>query len=104
LLLNADFALLCVLGNRINSSLSAQIEVNWNMTEQFVVEQHQTVLITDSLNSSRPLTRNVSSQSQIGTMGDTITYAKGASIVRMMSLTFGTELFKFALRDYLQDK
>jgi len=72
--------------------------------EQFVVDQHQTILITDSLRSSRPLTRNVSSQSQISTMADTITYAKGASIVRMMSLTFGTELFKFALQDYLRNK
>jgi len=74
------------------------------MMEQFVVDQHQTVLITDSLMSSRPLTRKVSSQSQIGTMADTITYAKGASVVRMMSLTFGPELFKFALQDYLRNK
>lgn len=74
------------------------------MKEQFVVEQHQTALITDSLESSPPMTREVSSQSQIGGMGDSITYSKGASIVRMMSLVFGSNVFKPALRDYLQNK
>ncbi|RLU27565.1 hypothetical protein DMN91_001369 [Ooceraea biroi] len=82
---------------------TAQIEVDWNMEEQFVVEQHQAALVTDSLKSSRPLTREVSSQSEIGTMGDSITYAKGASVVRMMDLTFGVDLFKNALRAYLQN-
>lgn len=74
------------------------------MREQFVVEQHQLALTVDSFQSSRPMTREVSSQSEIGSMGDKITYAKGASIVRMMGLTFGVDLFKLALQDYLQNK
>lgn len=74
------------------------------MKEQFVVEQHQSALIVDGFESSLPMTRNVSSQSEIGGMGDSITYSKGASIVRMMNLTFGTNLFNSALREYLKNK
>jgi len=69
-----------------------------------VIEQHQSALIVDSFESSPPMTRNVSSQSEIGEMADSITYAKGASIVRMMNLTFGTNLFISALREYLENK
>ncbi|KAL6443889.1 hypothetical protein ACFW04_001722 [Cataglyphis niger] len=82
---------------------TAEIEKSWNMREQFVVEQHQSALIADGFESSRPMTREVFSQSQIGKMGDSITYAKGASIVRMMNLTFGANVFRLALRDYLRN-
>jgi len=69
-----------------------------------VVEQYQSALIVDGLESSLPMTRNASSQSEIGEMADVITYAKGASIVRMMDLTFGSDLFNSALREYLKNK
>ncbi|KAM0729596.1 Aminopeptidase N [Formica fusca] len=82
---------------------TAEIEKSWNMREQFVVEQHESALIADGFESSRPMTREVASQSQIEGIGDSITYAKGASIVRMMNLTFGTNVFKPALRDYLHN-
>ncbi|XP_032687648.1 putative aminopeptidase-2 [Odontomachus brunneus] len=81
--------------------VTADVEVSWNMKEQFVVDEHQAALIADSFESSQPMTRKVSSQSQIGGMGDTITYSKGASIVRMMNFIFGNNAFKSALRDYL---
>lgn len=74
------------------------------MTEQFVVDQHQAALITDGIEFSRPMTRNVNSQSEIAGMGDAITYSKGASIVRMMSFIFGANTFKEALRGYLEKK
>lgn len=74
------------------------------MEEQFVVEQHQAALKTDSFTSSRPMTREVVTPSQIATVGDAITYAKGASIVRMMGFIFGNDVFKHALQDYLKNK
>lgn len=74
------------------------------MGDQFVVEQHQSALIADGFETSLPMTREgVSSKSQIAGMGDTITYNKGASIVRMMNLLFG-ESFEAALRAYIQQK
>ncbi|KAG7211600.1 hypothetical protein KM043_010856 [Ampulex compressa] len=80
---------------------TAEIETSWNMKEQFLVDQHQSALGIDGIESSQPMTRNVSSQSQIGGMGDSITYSKGASIVRMMNLVFGSDVFHPALRNYL---
>jgi len=74
------------------------------MKEQFLVEQHQSALIADSLESSLPMTREVSSKSQVAGIGDTITYNKGASILRMINFLFGTNIFENALRIYIQNK
>jgi aminopeptidase N len=82
---------------------TAEIENTWNMEEQFVVAQHQSALIADGLESSLSMTRKVSTKSHIAGIGDTITYAKGASIVRMMNLIFGTKVFNFALQNYIQN-
>ncbi|XP_011705878.1 PREDICTED: membrane alanyl aminopeptidase-like, partial [Wasmannia auropunctata] len=73
------------------------------MEQQFVVQQYQSALIADSVESSLPMTRVVSNKSQIAGVADTITYNKGGSIIRMMSLIFGTEIFDNALRSYIQD-
>ncbi|KAL0111090.1 hypothetical protein PUN28_012804 [Cardiocondyla obscurior] len=82
---------------------TAEIEKDWNMAEQFVVEQHQSALIVDGLESSLPMTREVSNKLQLEGIADTITYNKGASIVRMMSLVFGTDTFENVLRRYIEN-
>lgn len=74
------------------------------MEDQFLVEQHQTAMAADGLETSQPMTRDVSSSSQMGNIGDTITYNKGASIVRMMSFIFGQDVFQTGLQNYLQNK
>ena len=74
------------------------------MDQQFVVEQHQLALGVDALQSSEPMTRPAFTQSEIGKMGGSITYSKGASIVRMMELTFGSDVFEAALRRYILDR
>ncbi|XP_063990680.1 putative aminopeptidase-2 isoform X2 [Diachasmimorpha longicaudata] len=81
---------------------TTKMEPSWKMEQQFVVEQLQAVFGTDSLDSSKPLSRQVASQEEIGTMGDTITYSKGASIVRMMDLSFGSSEFNSGLQEYLK--
>ncbi|CAL7935733.1 unnamed protein product [Xylocopa violacea] len=82
---------------------TAQIENTWNMEEQFVVEQHQTAYAADGIETSEPMTRDVSNASQVSRVGDTITYNKGASIVRMMNLIFGSEVFDAGLQNYLNN-
>ncbi|XP_071652134.1 uncharacterized protein [Temnothorax longispinosus] len=82
---------------------TAELEPKWNMEDQFVVEQHQSALIADGLESSLPMTREVSSKSHVAGIADTITYNKGASIVRMMNLVFGNNVFEDALRSYIQN-
>ncbi|XP_076292003.1 uncharacterized protein LOC143214621 isoform X2 [Lasioglossum baleicum] len=82
---------------------TAQIEKTWDMEKQFIVEQHQTALAADGVESSEPMTRNVLTFSQLEGAGDTITYNKGASIVRMMRLVFGNDIFEAVLRNYLKN-
>lgn len=81
-----------------------QLEPTWKMDQQFVVDQHQYALQVDSLNTSVPMSRDVNARSQIDGMLDAITYAKGASILRMMEYSFGSEVFNAALRTYIKDK
>ena len=72
------------------------------MDEQFLVLQNQVAFSADGLNSSSPLTRDVNSQSEIGQSGDTISYKKGASVLRMMEMSFGSQIFNEALINYLE--
>ena len=74
------------------------------MDQQFLVLQYQVALSVDGLNSSAPLTRNVANQSEIGQTGDTITYNKGASVLRMMEMSFGSQIFNDALTNYLASR
>ncbi|KZC13131.1 Aminopeptidase N, partial [Dufourea novaeangliae] len=82
---------------------TAQIEESWNMEDQFIVDQCQTAFAADGLESSEPMTRDVVTSSQLGGVGDTITYNKGASIVRMMNLVFGNAVFETGLQNYLRN-
>lgn len=65
------------------------------------MEQHHTAYASDGIETSQPMTRDVKNSSQISSIGDTITYNKGASIVRMMNLIFGSEVFDASLQNYL---
>ncbi|XP_011690580.1 PREDICTED: uncharacterized protein LOC105451677 [Wasmannia auropunctata] len=80
---------------------TAEIKTTWNMKEQFVVQQHQPALIADSFCDSLPMTRVISRK--LLNILDMITYSKGASIVRMMNLIFGTKIFEDGLRSYIQN-
>ena len=74
------------------------------MEQQFVVDHLQMIFGVDALDSSQPMSRDVSTQTEIGNTGNAITYSKGASIVRMMELTFGSDIFNSALREYLRKR
>ncbi|XP_033211856.1 aminopeptidase Ey-like [Belonocnema kinseyi] len=80
-----------------------QIEPTWGMDQQFVLIQQNAFLI-DSLPSSEPLSRFVYNQSDIVNMADGISYDKGASILRMMELSFGSDIFKSVQESYLNGR
>ncbi|XP_043289822.1 uncharacterized protein [Venturia canescens] len=84
--------------------LTAKLEPSWKMEQQFVVNELQSVYGADALDSANPMSRNVLNVEQIGTSGDTITYAKAASVIRMMELSFGSDVFNRALQGYLNTK
>ncbi|KAF2894154.1 hypothetical protein ILUMI_12018, partial [Ignelater luminosus] len=81
-----------------------KVESHWELDKQFVVEQHQMVLNDDSLLASHPLTLEedkVLTLNNITNRFDSITYAKGASIIRMMKHFIGEEDFTVGIRRYL---
>ncbi|XP_011706301.1 PREDICTED: uncharacterized protein LOC105461501 [Wasmannia auropunctata] len=68
---------------------------------QFVVDQVHSAFKADSSKSAHALSHDVASPEQIRSIFDTITYAKGGSILRMVEKTFGTDVLDKALTDYL---
>lgn len=56
----------------------------------------------DALRSSHPVSVPIGNPSQISTIFDRISYAKGSSIIRMMHLFLGDEVFFGGVSNYLQ--
>ena len=61
--------------------------------DQFYVDTLQSALSDDSLNASHPILQNVSSPDEINSLFDSISYDKGASIIRMLSQFMGMDKF-----------
>ncbi|XP_012252261.2 uncharacterized protein LOC105683883 [Athalia rosae] len=81
---------------------NANVETSWGLESQFVVEQLQVSFASDGLTSTHPMSSDVWSPTQIRGIFDTISYAKAASVLRMMHKTFGDTLFHQALHNYLK--
>lgn len=64
----------------------------------------QTVFGADSLEDSHALTHDVNSPDEISERFDSISYSKGAAIIRMVQYTIGNDKFIAALKNYLKTK
>jgi aminopeptidase N len=73
------------------------------MENQFVVDQVHSALSADGL-KSHSLSYDVNSPSEIRSMFSTISYNKGASILRMIERSYGEQVFYEALSNYLEDR
>lgn len=78
------------------------VEPTWRMLDQFVVEEVQNVFKVDGLSSSHQISIPVNNPEEISEIFDHISYAKGASIIRMMSHFLTEPVFKAGLRRYLR--
>lgn len=78
------------------------VEPKWRMLDQFVVEEVQNVFRMDGLSSSHQISIPVNNPDEISEIFDHISYAKGASIIRMMSHFLTEQVFKTGLRRYLR--
>ncbi|KAF5927285.1 aminopeptidase N [Diceros bicornis minor] len=79
-------------------------EPSWNLKDLIVLNDLYSVMAVDALASSHPLTcpaDEVNTPAQISEMFDTITYNKGASVLRMLSNFLTEDLFKQGLASYL---
>jgi aminopeptidase N len=78
------------------------IEPSWMQEEQFVVEKIFAFMEPDSLPTSRPISIDSTNPADIFQMFDSITYDKGATLIRMMSMFLGAETFQRGVRTYLK--
>ena len=73
------------------------------LLEQFVYSDLQNVFGIDALESSHPISIPVKHPDEINEIFDRISYAKGASIIRMMDKFLTTNTFRGGLTNYLRD-
>jgi aminopeptidase N len=86
-----------------------EIYNDWDLEEQFVVENLQQSMQLDSTDRTHPMTDNtVATQAQSSAMFDNISYNKAASVLRMLSYYLGTttdnKKFKDTLNYHLNRK
>ncbi|XP_025832297.1 aminopeptidase N [Agrilus planipennis] len=74
----------------------------WNVLDQFVVYELQSVFSLDALKSSHEISVEVNNPTEINDIFDRISYAKGATIIRMMDNFLTTEVFQRGLTKYLK--
>ncbi|XP_035668606.1 endoplasmic reticulum aminopeptidase 1-like isoform X1 [Branchiostoma floridae] len=80
-----------------------KVSPEWKMLDQFVVTDLQTALAADSLSNSHPISVTVGRPEEVEEIFDSISYDKGASILRMLESFLGRETFLQGLTSYLQE-
>lgn len=78
-----------------------QIEPEWRIGDIFVIEQHQEALSYDH-RPRHPITASVNTPDEIKDIFDTITYNKGASVLRMLYHALDDHIFRESLTKYLK--
>lgn len=72
---------------------------------RFITEQIHTSLLSDSANNPHPLsTTSIGSPAAVSSMFSTLTYNKGAAVIRMTEHLLGFDVHREGLRNYLKDK
>uniref|UniRef100_A0A034VK36 glutamyl aminopeptidase n=1 Tax=Bactrocera dorsalis TaxID=27457 RepID=A0A034VK36_BACDO len=78
-----------------------KVHPEWAMLDQFIVADLHDVLELDATLASHPIVQTVESPAQITELFDSITYSKGASVIRMLEDLVGEEKFRNATTNYL---
>ncbi|SPP87880.1 glutamyl aminopeptidase isoform X2 [Drosophila guanche] len=79
------------------------MHADWDMDNQFVIEELHPVLIIDATLASHPIVKSIESPAEITEYFDTITYSKGAALVRMLENLVGEAKFKNGTTRYLKN-
>ncbi|XP_035679687.1 aminopeptidase N-like [Branchiostoma floridae] len=77
------------------------VDPGMNVMEHFAYDRSQSVMVDDSLTSSNPVYRPITTADDVTQVFGSIIYSKGASILRMLENFIGEETFKKALKNYL---
>lgn len=79
-----------------------EIFPEWNMWTQFIADEQQAALRLDALKNTHPIEVEVKHPDEIRTIFDTISYAKGSSVIHMLHAYLGAEDFRKGLVYYLK--
>ncbi|XP_062379310.1 glutamyl aminopeptidase [Sardina pilchardus] len=77
-------------------------EPYWGMRDIMLISDVLPVMVDDALLSSHPIIVDVSSPAEITSVFDSISYSKGASILRMLEDHLGRDVFRDGCRAYLK--
>lgn len=80
---------------------SNYVEPSWAMQDKFVVYEQQPAMALDCLKSTHPLSTRVDNPSQISEVFDSISYSKGASLIRMLNNSLTEDVLRRGLTRYL---
>lgn len=75
---------------------------DWDMEGQFLIKDLHRVMDLDATINSHPIVQPVDHPDQITEIFDTISYAKGASVLRMLEGFMGSEEFKLGISRFLK--
>ncbi|XP_053604245.1 membrane alanyl aminopeptidase-like [Plodia interpunctella] len=85
--------------------LTGSVREELGYSTRFIVEQLQVAMFSDSVDSAHPLTDpSVNDPNSVSGHFSTITYAKGACILRMTQHLLGEETYNNGLRIYLSER
>lgn len=79
------------------------VEPKWDMMDQFLTEDLQPVMDLDSTTTSHPVVQSVSNLDEITEIFDTISYNKGASVLRMLENFLGHSIFRRGVSSFLRN-
>lgn len=74
----------------------------FNVMEDFMVSEYARAMSLDELHNSHPIEVTISKASEADEIFDAISYAKGASTIRMLVNYMGDDAFKKGIRHYLK--
>lgn len=74
----------------------------WDIWTQFVDTEMNEAMRLDALESTHPIQVEVHHPSEINEIFDAVSYAKGATVLRMLATYLGAENFRKGLHEYLQ--
>ncbi|XP_050293862.1 aminopeptidase Ey-like [Anthonomus grandis grandis] len=83
---------------------SNSVNPKWKDLELFVVNELQVSLDLDALKTSHPISVKVGHPNEINDIFDSISYSKGAAIIRMMQDYLGESVFSSGLKQYLHKR
>lgn len=77
------------------------VESTWGTARTDAAAHHAAVLALDALQTSHPVSVEITDPARISEIFDEISYRKGAALVRMMRMFLGEEVFRKAIHNYL---